>query len=214
MSIMKTNPTYKLSFTGAYFLFNESILLAERYEELGDWDAVKEEVLAENLLQSRKVGTTLKRFNVLRGRLETLTDEQRHLLIHGDSPSQRHMLLLAIAKYHPLIRQFLEEVVRIKWLSFDYELRDADFTIFFREKQALHEQLATVKEVTSKKVKVVIYNILAECGILTNLEDCWIVQPFLSPAIVRAIVEEAPELLRIFLIADSEIQDLTRQYGE
>lgn len=204
---------YKLSFTGAYFLLNESILLAERYEHLGNWEAVKEVVLEENLLQSQKVGTTQKRFNVLRGRLQTLTDEQRDLLIHGDAPAQRQILLLAVAKYHPLIRQFLEEVVRFKWLSFDHELRDADFTIFFREKQALHEQLESVKDVTAKKIKVVIYNILADCGILTNLEEKWIVQPFLAADVVRAIVNDSPDLLRIFLIAEGEIQDLITQYG-
>ena len=72
---MKTDQ-YKLSFTGAGLSISGSIKIAEVYLQIKDWDAVKEKVKTENLLQARTQSSMQRTFQELAPRLQQLTAEQ------------------------------------------------------------------------------------------------------------------------------------------
>jgi predicted NAD-dependent protein-ADP-ribosyltransferase YbiA (DUF1768 family) len=48
-----SRPRYSMSFTTGALLYRESLLVAERYVQLEEWIAVRDKVVAGNLLQMR-----------------------------------------------------------------------------------------------------------------------------------------------------------------
>ncbi|MCP4367831.1 MAG: DUF1819 family protein, partial [Deltaproteobacteria bacterium] len=113
---MKTDQ-YKLSFTGAGLSISGSIKIAEVYLQLRDWDAVREKVFAENLLQARTQSSVQRTFQELAPRLQELTDEQLELLVEGNHQEQRQILWYAICRRYAFIREFATEVLYEKYLS-------------------------------------------------------------------------------------------------
>ena len=47
------SPRYSMSFTTGALLYRESLVIVELYAQLADWKAVRDQVLAGNLLQMR-----------------------------------------------------------------------------------------------------------------------------------------------------------------
>ena len=194
-------------------MLEESIIVATLYEELGNWDLVKEKVFGENLFRSRTTASTQKRWQVLKGRVSCLTAAQRRLLAGGDVQAQRWALLLAIVRYHPLIKEFLIEVVRVKYLLFDFYLLDSDFLFFLHEKKKLSPQLERISPATDKKIHRVILRILTEAGLLSEGAPRQILRPFLTDTFVQTVVEDDPGFLAVFLYADADILHAQEQYA-
>lgn len=99
---------YRLSFTFGGLLVPESRTIAEQYAELGDWQEVKNQVLAENLMGKTRRSTSRRYFRELRDRL-TMAYSWEIDLVAGRDPditteSDIPIVLFAIvARYYQLI---------------------------------------------------------------------------------------------------------------
>jgi hypothetical protein len=201
---------YKFSFTGASALVNETLIIAEQYQKLGDWECVEEYTFDNNLLNKIKRATFKREFREIKKRLSLLTCHQLQVLINGDLDDANAMILLSLVKAYPFFRDFIVEVLRTKYLLFDRVLIETDYNKFINTKSLSHQELNSITESTAKKVKQRIFTLLEQVGLITQIENGTILKPFLSNQVLNVITEDSPVLLATFLFSNQEIQELLK----
>ncbi len=186
---------YEFSLTGSSLRVNDMVLFASKYVSEG---------VAE--FKSDK-GTTNKRMvSEFKKRIDNLTRNQQLLFIEGDFSTQKHLAFLSACKTYSLLRDFVIEVVREKFLIMDFNLTDTDYLSFIRRKEVDHDELAELTDLTQGKIKQVIFKILEQGGIIESVKSKEIQLQILERKTKRVIVDDNPEWLKIFLMSDSDIQ--------
>ena len=198
-----TDP-YILSFTSASLSISESVIIAETYLELRDWEATKEKVKSENLIQARTQSSIQRVYQELEPRLKELNIDQLELLVEGSYQEQRQLLWLAVCKRYTYIREFAIEVIHDKYLRLDYELTDFDYDAFFNRKADWHEELDQLTETTRKKIRTVIFRMLREAEIINQAHI--ILPTVLSRRMIETLEPDAPTSYEIFPISISDLQ--------
>lgn len=181
-----TDKKYGLSFTAASLSLASSVIIAEEYLEVEDWEKVKERVFVENLLQARTQSSLKRSYTELSKRLQTLTDEQLDLLVIGTVQEQKHVLWLAICKTYGYVCEFAVEVIREKFLSMNYKLDELDYVAFYNRRADWHEELESIAASTKYKIKQVIFRMLRQVEILTDDEN---IQPSILSARVKNVIQ-------------------------
>ena len=204
---MNIESKYILSFTAASLRLNEMVKVAKAAQEddITDLDTVKESGVVFGSVKNR---TTDREFREIRKRLETLTPDQKNILIHGDLNSQKQIAFLAVCKHYAFIRDFAIEVIRDKVLVFDYQLHESDYNSFINNKISLHPELEKFSESTRKKAKQVMYRILEQAGIINNAVEKTIQPQILQQNVINALLKEDPMWLKIFMMSDRDIKQL------
>jgi len=205
------NVNYTFSFTGASALISETIIIAEEYNRLKDWKAVRRSLLDNNLLNKIKQATFTREFREIKKRLSLLTSDQLNLLIQGSLDVAKSIILLSLAKTYPFVKDFIIEVLRNKYLMFDTELTETDYNKFFNTKSLTHNELNTITELTAKKVKQRVYTLLDQVGLITRAKIGTILKPVLSSKFVEVIIEDDPAFLMAFLYSKEEIISLIQK---
>lgn len=207
----KDSIKYSFSFTGASALIAETLVIAEEYERLGDWSAVKESLVKNNLLNKVKQTTFKREFSEIKKRLSLLTPEQLRLMIHGGPDNAKSMILLALAKSYSFLRDFIDEVLRNKYLIFDRVLAETDYIKFFNQKSLTHTELESITEITAKKVKQVVFKLLEQVGLISQTKNGIIFKPILNKEVAEAIINDDCGLLSAFLYSTEEIKGLVQK---
>ena len=125
---------YSMSFTTCALLPHKSQLLAAMFADLGDWGAVRAQVLAENLLQMRTRSSSERIFSELRSRLEQFTDDQFDTFLNAAPPETGYLLWLAFCKRYRFVYDFAVDVLQEKIQTLQFELTYDDYDIFFYNK--------------------------------------------------------------------------------
>jgi hypothetical protein len=196
---------YNLSFTSGAILYRESLTVTELFGELGDWEAVRERVIDDNLLQMRTLSASKRIFHEVSSRLKNLTPTELALLRTGAPQEQRHMLWLAICKRYRFIYDFAVEVVREKFIRLDFDLFYDDYDVFFNHKAEWHPEVEGIAESTRKKLRQVLFKMMREVNILT--QDDQIVPAILTPREIDVIAADSPSYLLAFPVSPTEIQE-------
>lgn len=208
---MAKNNKYSFSFTGASALIAETLVIAEEYERLKDWKAVKESLIDNNLLNKVKQATFKREFSEIKKRLSLLTPEQLRLMVHGGLDDAKSMILLSLAKAYTFFKDFIVEVLRNKYLLFDRVLTETDYIKFFNSKSISHSELEAITEMTAKKVKQVVFKLLEQVGIITQAKNGLILKPILNNQVLDVIIDDDPALLTAFLYSNEEIKGLLKK---
>ena len=187
---------YEFSLTGSSLRVNEMILFATKY-------------INEGLLEFKSdKGTTNKRMvSEFKKRIDNLTVNQQELLLNSNFSNQKQLAFLSACKTYSLLRDFVIEVVREKYLIMDFNLSDTDYISFIRRKEINHDELANLTVQTQAKVKQVIFKILEQAGIINNVRDKEIQLQLLGGSTKKSIIEDNPEWLKVFLLSDMDIQN-------
>ena len=194
--VWMANTTYSMSFTTATLLYHESLTVAGLYAELGDWDAVREKVIAQNLLQMRTLNSSRRIYQEVTSRLKLLTPGQMALLRQGSRQEQNYLLWLAICKRYRFIYDFAAEVVREKYLRLDLDLAAGDYDAFFNAKAEWHPEVERVATSTRVKQRQFLFKIMREAELLAG--DHQIVPAVLTPSLIEAIETDDPAHFAIF----------------
>jgi len=158
---------YSLSFTAGGLLQPESIRLAQLYLELGDWAAVRERVLAHNLLQARTLASARRLCQEILARLKTLSDAELDLLAQGHAEEQRQILWLSLCRRYPLIAEFALEVLGEGYRRLQPQLQASDIDAFFNRKAEWHGELERLKPSTRKKLRQMLLKLLKDSSLLS-----------------------------------------------
>lgn len=205
---------YKLSFTSNSLNFEETLKILEIYTaQKKNWNVTQDLVVSKNILQRKKEKTITREFREIKLRLNNLTDAQLSLLLESDVETQKLIILLAIAKTYKFVKEFIVEVIRYKFILFQNVLFDSDYESYYSDKAAVYEKLDLIKDSTKNKIRSVLFTILTQAGLLNSTKEKIIIQPFLLPQLIKAVVKDHPELLKIFLVPDLDIQNYKEKYG-
>jgi hypothetical protein len=207
---MVTKKKYTFSFTGASALPAETLVIAEEYIRLQDWEKVKVSVHDNNLMNKTKQRTSKTIYFEIKKRLELLTNEQLNLLVSGSPDESKAMVLLSLLKTYSFFKDFVIEVIRAKFLLYNNKIASSDYTSFFNAKAITNNELNTITEKTTNKVKQVLFKMLEQVGLINSAKDGIIIKPFLSDNAIRIILHDDASLFAGFLCSDAEIRTLKK----
>ena len=190
---MVAEKKYNFSFTAASLRTRELVIVAKHQLEnpVEDIDAV---------LGNGKRTTGKRYYNEMCKWLEVLTDTQKRYLLNASFKVQNEIAFLAVCKYFEFIRDFIVEVIREKYLVYDYELTEGDYISFFRRKAEYHPEMDALTEITFK--------ILEQAGLINSVKAKMINAQILEPETRKAILDDNTELFKIFLLSDFDIENL------
>jgi hypothetical protein len=187
---------YNMSFTAGALLQQPSVLFAELYSTLGDWQAARAKVLKGNLLQARTQNTAHRICREVIARLKPLSADQLAILAGGSAKDQAHVLWAAICKRYRFIHDFAVEVIHEKFLALDPDLAYADYDIFFNQKAEWHDELANIQPSTRAKLRQIVFRMLREAELLSRRNR--ILPVLLSPAVEKSVMDDPTLNLSIF----------------
>ncbi len=162
---------------------------------------------------SGKTSSSIRGFREIKNRLEELTIEQKNVLAYSDLVAQKQVAFLSICKNYSFIKDFTVDVLREKVLVFNYQIHESDFKAFIDSRLMLHPELEQFSEITMKKAKQVMFRIFEQSGVINNAVERVIQPQILQSEVVKAIIDDDPEWLKIFLIPDRDIEQLKQLYG-
>jgi hypothetical protein len=192
---------YDFSFTAASLRLPDMVLVADALLHGRTIDYTNE-------LGNGKAATGKRMLNEYQNRLGKLSQPLLEILVNGDLNSQKQIAFVAICKKSLFIRDFTIEVLREKFLLFDYQITESDYLSFFRRKFDLHLEMETLTDLTQKKIKQVLFKILEQVGLINNIKDK-IIQPVLIEQNVKmAIAYDNPNWIKVLLMSDLDIKDI------
>ncbi len=157
---------YSMSFTTGALFHQESVKLARLYLEKGDWNEVRDEVIARNLLQARTTNSAKRICREICSRLKCLNRDELELLVEGNHQEQAYLLWLAVCRRYHFIYDFSAEVIRERFLTLRYDLSYEDYDAFFNAKMEWHEELEKITTATRNKLRQVMFKMLRETELL------------------------------------------------
>ncbi len=193
-----------MSFTTGGLFIPESVKMAVLFVELSDWDAVRDKVLAENLLQSRTVTTSQRVCREIISRLKTLNPNELDLLIHGTAQEQGYLLWISVCRCYKFIADFAVEIIRERYFGLKIDLHYVDFDSFFNRKSEWHPELDAIQPATRNKLRQVLFKILREAELLTVNNT--INAAMLSPRLLEAIPRGSRQDFLFFPMFESELE--------
>lgn len=192
--------TYSYGYTAAALLYRDSVLLAELYLDLRNWDKVREAVLGDNLLQIRTLAAQKRIYSEAYTRVYPLSESALDILARGNREEQCQIIWYAICRKYNFIHDFALEVLAEKVKRLDYQISPADFNLFFNNKAELYEKLANTSEGSRKKLQTNLFRMLVSSGIVDiemkiqlmilspRVRELIIREDILSPAIFPSVV--------------------------
>lgn len=192
---------YEFAFTTSSLRLKEMVLVAQALIEERDIDFINE-------LGNGKQKTGRSMFYELRKRIENLTQEQTQLLANGDLTTKKNIAFLAVCKTYGFIRDFVVEVLRDKYSVYDFDITNGDYFSFFRQKIEQHPEMEELTEETEKKIRQVTFKILEQAGMIESIKDKTIQPQIIDPRVIKTIINDHPDWLKIFLFSETEIVEL------
>jgi len=197
---------YQLSMTAAALRYHEAKIVAEVFIEIGDWNLTQNQVLSENLLQKSTSVTAKREFGEIKNRLMTLSADQLRAFTAANLTELKYLAFLSCIKYYRLLNDFMTEVVRTKIQMFDYQILESDWANFIESKKQHIEKIGQASETTLKKIRQVIFKMLADTGIIDDIKMKIIQPPLLSREFATLVCLDNPNLLAAFLMSDTDIR--------
>ena len=192
---------YNFSFTASSLRLKEMVLVAKHLVEGTDIDYINE-------LGKGKSATGKRMLIEFNKRLETLTQDQLKLLVDGDLSTQKQIAFLSICKTYAFIRDFVLEILREKYLVYDYEITDGDYLSFYRRKNDLHTEMDALTELSESKIKQVTFKILEQASIIDSIKSKIIQAQLLDNKTMTTIAKDNREWLKVYFYSDMDIANL------
>ncbi len=203
-----SNDRYSMSFTTGSLFHRESVELAALYLDLGDWNSVRDKVVAENLLQTRTLNTLKRVCREVISRLRTLSPGELDFLVEGSHQEQAYLLWLAVCRRYKFIADFAVEVLRERYLTLKSDLTHEDFDSFFNRKSEWHKELEEITPATRGKLRQVLFKILHEADLLTA--NNMIHAAMFSPRLLDLIQQGSGRDILHFPVFESDVKEIKR----
>jgi|GEM_PF-1963036 hypothetical protein len=196
---------YRLSFTGASLFLHESISLARLCLEYNDCAMAINHIMSADVV-SRSKSTVKRESSEIKLRLNALSKSLLEKFTMADQDEAKVILLYAIMKTYPIVKEFCLEILYEKSLLLDNHLQEYEINGFWRRKEEEHDELHKKSDATKYKLKQVMLKILADAGILNSTKEKIIVKPFFDAIIAKMISEDSDvSYLKALLMNDTEI---------
>ncbi len=199
-----TTSRYSLSFTTGSLFHPESVELAGLYLDLGDWKPVRDQVVSENLLQSRTLSSLHRMCAEIFPRLQTLNPGELAFLVAARHQEQAYLLWIAVCRRFSFIAEFAIEVLRERYITLKADLSPADFDAFFNRKAEWHPELEGISPATRIRLRQVLFKMLREADLLTSNNRINAAIP--TPGFLSLIAKVNRREVLYFPIFESDLQ--------
>ena len=198
---MTETKKYNFSFTGFSLRENEMLKVAE---------AISKDLPVEMVdFGDGNRNTGQRRLVAIKRRLEQFSEQQFQLFLFGDLNIRKQLAFLSVCKAHAFIREFVVEVLREKILVYDYEISEGDYISFYRRKFEFHPEMEMLTEQTEYKIRQVTFKILEQAGIINDIKERILQPQLLNPEIVQVIVNDNKKWLKVFMLSDEVINNIS-----
>ena len=188
---------YVMSFSVGGLWVNESLVVARLHVEGEPWEQTMLRALKQGAGSLPKVASNRRTLREISNRLAQLTPEERRFMLQeADRTDQLALLWLATCRTYRFVGEFALEVIRERYLSYQFDLSLEAFDILFEAKAEWDEGLAKLSNSTRKKLRQVLFRIMREAEILTR--DGRIQTAILSPRLKVLVEEKNPSELAYF----------------
>jgi hypothetical protein len=184
MKLITMSETYQLSFTFGGLLYPETAIIARRYREFPDWDALKMEASKGALLRKARESSRNRYFREIKARLCQAWPFEIDLLA-TEAPSARYAAFALCARYYQMVGDFVREIIREKVAMREDTLGFSDYYHFLESKKHIHPELDELSETTRAKLRQVTFRMLSEGLILEKGKEHRILVPELSDTLIR-----------------------------
>ena len=148
--------------------FKKIVLL---YHRGTDCDEIKRQCIEENLFGAINPVREKRMCGYLLTRLKSMDERLVELFVSTDISTQKLINLITIMNTNRLFFEFVYEVYRNKLIVGDSSIDLKDGNIFFVQKEAQNDDLASWKESTKKKLRSLFLNLLAEANLVKWADD-------------------------------------------
>lgn len=197
-----------MAFTTGGLLLRESVQVATLFQQVGDWDAVRTQVLQKNLLQTRKASSAKRWAREVVFRLQYLIPKELDLLTSAGHQDQASLVWIAICRRFGFIADFMAEVVRERYLALRNDLGYPDFDAFVESKSGQHLELAEISPSTRAKLRQVLFRMLREAHLLSK--DNQILTPTLGRELASLLLANCAPSASYFPIAERDLRSLAK----
>jgi len=184
----------------------ETEQLTRLYVENEDWTKVQQLVIDDNVLQKGTVSTRKREFAEVKKRLKKLSDDELKFIVDCTTDELKLFCLYLCSRTYRLVYEFVAEVIRDKYLMFDYSILDSDYVRFIESKTASSPKLQGITEKTQYKIKQVIFRILEQSTLIDSAKTKNIQKPYISEELQSIVSKSSPNYLSVFLYSDTDIQ--------
>lgn len=158
---------YKIGFARTA-LIPETILVAKTYQQLGDWEGVKQAVKGNNLLQTRTVRSSEIIYGEISTRLSLLNTNQIDVIAEGFSQDVRQLVWVSLCKQYSFISDFTIEVLAMAHQSGRTQIDYDDYGYFYNSKADWHPELERVSDKTRSNARQALFQMMRQCELLTD----------------------------------------------
>lgn len=188
---------YKMSFGTGGLLLNESVEVARLHVNQEPWEETVRRAMERGTTALPKAASNRRTLREISNRLLTLSDSERDFLIEqADRADRQALLWLATCRAYRFVREFAVEVIRERYMSYQYELPPESFDILLDAKAEWDEHLASLTSSTRLKLRQVLFRIMREAGVISQTGQ--IQASLLSSRLKTMIEERAPGDLAVF----------------
>lgn len=188
---------YCMSFTSGGVLLNESIVFSKKYLKTHDFKEVIEQIINNNFFQYRTESAIKRTVSELKTRFSYLNDEMIQIVSTGFQNEVAQILWFSICRKYQFIFEFVQEVIREKYILGQYELTNYDFDAFYNRKSINHPSLEKITDKSRYKLKQVLFKMLKDINLIN---DKHFITPIVPTArVLELIKQENPEYLGIFV---------------
>ena len=193
----RSHQEYKMSFTTGGLFLTESIAVARLHQVGERWDKTIARALEVGTTALPKTASNQRTLREISNRLLTLSDDERiYMLEDASRTDQQALLWLATCRAYRFIREFALEVIRERYLSYQFDLPHQTFDILFDAKAEWDEGLASLSNSTRLKLRQIMFRMLREAGVVSETDR--IQSTIISLRLKNLIQEENYNELAIF----------------
>ena len=198
---MNNNAKYNAQISAGSLLLKESREIARLLSKFPNEEELNQAIFVDNILQKKSTATTKRMTRLIRNRLELMPGKFLEMVANGSVDITTQALLAAAIRHSQLLGDFIEQVVKEHFRTFNNQLNIKDWKKFLNECEHIDSSVGDWSESTKKKLGQVIFRILAEAKYLDSTRSMKILPIQMFPEVRRYLEEtQHTNILRIMEI--------------
>jgi len=164
----RNSTTYNGEIVAGSLMVPESRKISELLLKNVSQEEWNQEVSTNNILQKRSPATAKRQATLIRKRLSLMAPDLWCLIKDGSAETATQATLAAAIKHSRLVGDFMDRVCRGHWRTHSPKLTKTDWRIYMESCTQVEPIIADWSESTTKKLRQVVFRILAESGFINN----------------------------------------------
>ncbi len=152
-------------------------------------------IVIDNILQKRSPSSAKRQAQLIRNRLELMTPEHWTLVIEGNAEVATQALLASAIKHSRLLSDFMANVCRQHWLTFNYMLSYKDWQEFLETCSLVNPAVSEWTTKTTTKLRQVVFRILAEAGYIDTTRKLNLQPVSIVPEVREYLAEHSEDYI-------------------